>query len=144
MTGLVLAVSDPWWVWNPFNCHQETPLQMWGHFQPWNMHLPALSNHQIGNLWNSHEPSQPKAAKPDLWDHATSFEPTQGWQKCDCSGHAGLIQWAYWVVVYPIHATLLKRVVVLVTLILALINTGWQATQMTYKQLKHTNSRCSG
>ena len=55
-------------------------------------HLPALSNHQISNLRGSHEPLQPRAAKPDLWDYATS-QAHQGMPKCvkgmlgDFSGH---------------------------------------------------------
>ena len=48
-------------------------LQMWGHFLPGKRYSPALSNHQIGNLSGGHELPQPKAAKPDLWDPATSF-----------------------------------------------------------------------
>ena len=144
MTGLVLAMSDQWWVGNLFNCHQQTPLQMWRHIQPGNRHLPALSNHQIGNLRDSHKLPQPKTAEPDLWDHATSFEPTQGCQKCDSSRHTGLIWCAHQVKVYPICTTSLWRAVVLATLIPGLIDAGWQATLLTYKQLKDTNSRCSG
>ena len=73
----MLAMSNPKWVGYPFNHHQQTPLQLWGHFQPGNRHLPALSNHQIGNLRDGHEMSQPKATEPDLGDYVT-FEPTQG------------------------------------------------------------------
>ena len=46
---------------------------MWGHFLPGKRYSLALSNHQIGNLRDGHELQQPKAAKADLWDAATSF-----------------------------------------------------------------------
>ena len=127
---------NSWGVGDLFNCHQWTPLQAWWCFQPGNRYLPALSNHQTGNLRDDHKHPQLKAAKPDLWDHATSFEPTQGCQKCDYSGHAGLIQWVHWVVVYPICTTSLWRAVVLVTLMQGSIDTGCQATQLAHKQLK--------
>ena len=45
------------------------------------------------------------------------------------------------VTIYPVCATLLQRVVVLATPIQGPIDTEWQAIQLTYKQLKHTNSR---
>ena len=41
----------------------------------------------------------------------------------------------------PTCATSLQRVAVLATPIQGPTDTGWQATQLTYKQLKHTNSR---
>ena len=46
------------------------------------------------------------------------------------------------VAIYPACSNSLWRVVVIVTPIQGLIDTGCQATQLTYKQLKHTNSRC--
>ena len=113
-----------------------------GDFQPGNRYLPALSNHQIGNLRDGHELSQPKAAKPDLWDQATSFESTQGCQKCEFLGtldeFSGLIE----VKIYPTCATQLQRAAVLAFLVLDQIDAGWQATQLAHKQLKHTNSGC--
>ena len=45
------------------------------------------------------------------------------------------------VAICPMHVNSLQRVVVLATVIQGPIVTGWQATQLTYKQLKHTNSR---
>ena len=45
------------------------------------------------------------------------------------------------VVIYPTCVNSLQRVAVLATLIQGPIATGWPATQLTYKQLKHTNSR---
>ena len=77
----MLATFNPWWVGDPFNCHQWNPSQSWGHFQPGNRYSPTSSNHQTGNLWASHKLPQPKAAEPDLWDHAISFKSTQGCQK---------------------------------------------------------------
>ena len=91
--GFMLATSDPWWVGNPFICHQWIPLQMWGHFLPRKRYSPASSNHQIGNLRDGCEMPQPKAAKPNIWDPATPFWTHPGCQKCDWSqGHS--IQWA--------------------------------------------------
>ena len=46
------------------------------------------------------------------------------------------------VTIYPTCAISLQRVVVLAFLVLGQIDTGWQDTQLTCKQLKHTNSRC--
>ena len=140
--GLALAMSDPWWVGNPFICHQQIPSQMWGHFPPGKRYSPALLSHQIGNLRDCHEPPQPKTAKPDLWDPATSFWahpgmpemwPSQGM----LDGSGGLAK----VMIYSACATSLQRAVVLATLIWGLIVAEWQATQLTYKQLRHTNSR---
>ena len=45
------------------------------------------------------------------------------------------------VMIYPMCATLLQRAAVLATPIQGPIVTGWQATQLTYKQLRHTNLR---
>ena len=83
MTRFVLAMSNPQWVGDLLNCHKWNPLQVWRHFQPGHRYLPALSNHQIGNLRDGCKPSQPEAAKPDLWDYGAFYEPTQGCQKCD-------------------------------------------------------------
>ena len=80
---------------------------MWGHFLPQNRHLSALLNHQIGNLRDGHELPHPKAAKPDLWDHATSFEHTQGCQKCDSLGMLNGLGGLTEVTIYPACATLL-------------------------------------
>ena len=63
---------------------------------------------------------------------------------CDSSGNAGWIWWAHQVTIYPICTTSFQRTVILATPILGSIDTGWQATQLTYKQPKHTKSRCSG
>ena len=41
------------------------------------------------------------------------------------------------VMIYPTCTNSLQRVAVLATLIQGLIVTGWQATQLTYKQLRH-------
>ena len=71
--GLALVMCDPWWVGNPFIHHQWIPSQMWGHFLPGKRYSPALSKHQTGNLRDGHKLPQPKTAKPDLWDPATSF-----------------------------------------------------------------------
>ena len=46
------------------------------------------------------------------------------------------------VTIDPICTTLLWRVVVLASPVLGPIDAGWQATQLTHKQLKHTNSGC--
>ena len=138
--GFVLAASDPWWVGDPFICHQEIPSQMWGHFLPGKRYSLAFSNHQIGILRDSHKLPQPKAAEPDLWDPATSFWPTKGCQKC-------VSHWGCWmdlvaeVMIYPMCTTSLWRAVVLATLIQGLIVAGWQATWLTYKKLRHNNSR---
>ena len=105
------------------------------------MHLSALSNHLIGNSRGSHELPQPLTAKPDLWDYATSLMPNQGHQKCDL-GILGEFCGLTEVMTYPVCATLLWRAVVLVSPIQGLIDTGWQVTWLTHKQLKHTNSGC--
>ena len=55
-------------------------------------------------------------------------------------GFGGLTE----VAIYPTCATSLQRAVVLAFLVPGQIDAGWQVTWMTYKQLKHTNSRCSG
>ena len=128
-------MSDPWWVGDLFVHHQQIPSQMWGHFLPGKRYSPALSNHQIGNFRDSCKLPQLKAAKPDIWDPAPSYWGHPGLGMLDEFG--GLTD----VVIYPMCANLLWRVVVLATLIQGLIVTGWQATQLTYKQLKHTNSR---
>ena len=47
------------------------------------------------------------------------------------------------VVIYPACATQLQRTAVLTFLIPGQIDAGWQATQLTHKQLKHTSSGCS-
>ena len=47
------------------------------------------------------------------------------------------------VVIYPTCITQLRRAVVLTFPVLGQIDAGWQATQLTHKQLKHTNSGCS-
>ena len=140
--GLVLATSDPQWLEDLFICNPWIPFQMWGHFLPRKSYSPALLNHQIGSLRDGHKPPQPKAAKPDLWDPATSFQAHPGtpdlW-KCSgtLDGFGGLTE----VAIYPTCANSLWRVAVLATLIQGLIVTGWQATWLTYKQLKHMNSR---
>ena len=41
--------------------------------------------------------------------------------------------------IYPTCTTLLQRAVVLAFPVPSHIDAGWQATQLTYKQLKHTN-----
>ena len=46
------------------------------------------------------------------------------------------------VAIHPECANLLQRVVVHAAAIQGPIDAGWQATQLTDKQLKHTNSRC--
>ena len=46
------------------------------------------------------------------------------------------------VTVYPTCVSSLQRVVVLAVLVLGQIDARWQDTWLTYKQLKHTNSRC--
>ena len=46
------------------------------------------------------------------------------------------------VAIYPICATPLQRALVLAFPIPGLIDVGWQTTQLTHKQLKHTNSGC--
>ena len=71
--GLAITVSFPWWVRDPFICHQQIPSQMWGHFLPGKRYSPAFSNHQIGNSRDGHKLPQLHAAEPDLWDPATSF-----------------------------------------------------------------------
>ena len=43
------------------------------------------------------------------------------------------------VAIYPACATQLRRAVILVFLLLGQIDAGWEATQLAYKQLKHTN-----
>ena len=140
--GLALAASDPWWVVNPFIYHQQIPSQMRGHFLPRKRYSPALLNHQIGNLRESHEPPQPKAAKPDLWDPATSFWAHPGMPEMWLfSGMLDGFGWLTEVTIYPMCTYLLWRVVVLATLIQGPIVTWWQATWLTYKQLDHTNSR---
>ena len=144
MTGVALAMSNPQRVGDLFNWHQQIPLQIWGHFQPGNRQSPALSNHQIGNLRDGHKLPQPKAAKPDLWDHATSLEPAKGCQKCDSLGMQGQFSGLTKVTIYPTCTNSLQRAVVLAFPVLGPIDAGWQATQLTYKQLKHTNSRWSG
>ena len=142
MTGLVLAMSNPQWVGDPFNCHKWTPSQAWRHFQPGNRYMPPLSNHQIGNLKGGCKPSQPRAAKADLWDHATSFEPTQGCQKCDSLGMLDEFGGHTKVMIYPTYTTLLRRAEVLAFPVPCQIDAGWQATWLTHKQLNHTNSGC--
>ena len=42
INGLAVTMSFPWWVWNPFICHQQIPLQMWGHFLPGKKVLTSL------------------------------------------------------------------------------------------------------
>ena len=56
------------------------------------------------------------------------------------NGSSGLTK----VAIYPTCATSLQRVVVLAFPVLGQIDAGWQDTQLTCKQLKHTNSRCPG
>ena len=48
------------------------------------------------------------------------------------------------VAIYPTCTNLLQRAVVPAFPVLDQIDTGWQITQLTHKQLKLTNSRCSG
>ena len=69
-------MSDPRLVGDPFIHYQQIPLQMLGHFLPEKRYSPALLNHQI--LRDGCKPPQPKAAKPDLWDPATSFRVHPG------------------------------------------------------------------
>ena len=52
-----------------------------GALPTWEQVLTSLIKPPDWQLRDGHEPPQPKAAKPDLWDPATSFEPTQGCQK---------------------------------------------------------------
>ena len=140
--GLALAISDPQWVGDPFICHQWIPSQMWGHFLPGKRYSSAFLSHQIGNLRDGHKLPQPKAAKPDLWDPATSFWAHPGMPEMWLlSRDARWIWWAHWGHVFPVCANLLQRDAVLAALIQGLIVTGWQATKLTYKQLRHTNSR---
>ena len=70
---LAVATSYPWWVRDLFICHQQIPLQTWGHFLPRKRYSPAFLNHQIGNLRDGCELPQLHTAKSDLWDSATSF-----------------------------------------------------------------------
>ena len=48
------------------------------------------------------------------------------------------------VAIYPTFATPLQRAVVLASLVPGPVDAGWQVTQLTHKQLKHTNSGCTG
>ena len=61
---------------------------MWGHFLPRKRYSPALLKHQIGNLRESHELPQPKAAEPDIWDPATSLSPPRDARNVTLSGDA--------------------------------------------------------
>ena len=106
---------------------------MWGHFLPGKRYSPTLSNQQIGNLRDGHEPSQPKAAEPDLWDPATSFEPTQGCQKFNPTGDTDTFGGLTKVAIYPACTTSLQRAVVLATPIPGSVDALWQATKLTYK-----------
>ena len=76
--GLSVTASYPWWVRDPFICHQWFPLQAWGHFLPGKRCSPALLNHQSGNLRDGQELPQLHTVKPDLWDPATSFSAHPG------------------------------------------------------------------
>ena len=50
-------------------------------------------------------------------------------------GFGGLTE----VAIYPMDTTLFWKAVVLAFLVPGYIDAGWQATQLTYKQLNHTN-----
>ena len=63
---------------------------------------------------------------------------------CDSPGMLDEFGWVTEVKIYPTCAASLQRAVVLAFPVPGQIHTRWQATQLTYKQLKHTNSRCSG
>ena len=45
------------------------------------------------------------------------------------------------VTIYPMCATALQRAAVLAFPVLGQIDAGWQATQLTHKQLKHTDKQ---
>ena len=112
--GFALAASDPWLVGDPFICHQQIPLETWGHFLPGKKYSPALSNHQIGNLRDSHKQPQPKASRQDHWDPATSFWAHPGMPEMwlflgTLDGLGGLTK----VMIYPAYANSLQRIVVL-------------------------------
>ena len=139
--GLAITTSFPWWVRDPIMHHQQIPLQMWGYFLPGKRYLPAFPNHQIGNSRDNHELPQLHAAKPDLWDPATSFWAHPGmpemWPFSGMpNGFVGLTK----VMLYPMCANLHQKIAVLATLIQGPMDTGWQVTWLPCKQLKQTNS----
>ena len=77
-----------------------------------------------------------------LWDPVTSFWAHPGTPEMwlflgMLDGINGITE----VAIYPMWTTLCWRAVVLATLIQGPIVIGWQTTQLTYKQLRHTNSR---
>ena len=62
--------------------------------------------------------------------------------KCDSPGMLGEFGGLTEFTDYLMCATLLQKAVALAALVLGLIDAGWQATWLTHKQLKHTNSGC--
>ena len=60
-----------------------------------------------------HELPQPKAAEPDLWDHATSFQAHPGMPKCDSPGMLNGFGRLTKVMIYPTCTNSLWSVVVL-------------------------------
>ena len=137
--GLVVTTSFPQWVGEPFICHQQIPLQTWGHFLPGKRYSQAL-NHQIGNSRDSHKLPQLHAVKPDLWDPDTSFWAHPGMpENVTFLGDAGWIGGLTKVVIYPMCTNLHWKIVVLATPIQSLRGYRVASYPVTCKQLKKTN-----
>ena len=141
--GLAVTMSYPQWVRDLFICHQQIPMQTWEHFLPGKSYSTAFSNHRSGNLRDGHKPSELHTAKPDLWDPATSSWAHPGMpDNVTHHGDAGWIGGLTKVMIYPAYTNLHQRIAVLAAPIQGSSGSRGQATWLTCKQLKQTNSGC--
>ena len=143
--GLAVTVSFPQWVGNPFICHQQITLQMWGHFLPGKRYSSAFSNHQSGNLRDGCELPPLHTVKPDLWDPATSFWAHPGMpENVTFLGDDGWIGGLTKVTIYPTCINLHQKIAVLAVLIQGSSGSRVASYLVTCKQLKKTNLGCLG
>ena len=143
--GLVGTASFPWWVRDPFICHQWIPLQMWGHFLPGKRYSPAFLNHQSGDLRDVHDLPQLHTVEPHLQDSATSFWAHTGMpENVTILRDAGWIDGLTKVSIYLVCTNQHQKIAVLATLILDLSGSGVVSYPVTCKQQKQTNVRFPG